>query len=47
MCRPERVNQRELSKGQTVKGYARLLSVLGTWKLRGENPAAKLYAALS
>ncbi|MHB8352723.1 MAG: IS66 family transposase, partial [Thermoplasmata archaeon] len=26
---------------------ARLLSVLGTWKLRGENPSTKLYAALS
>jgi transposase len=30
-----------------AEAFARLLSVLGTWKLRGENPSAKLYAALS
>ena len=30
-----------------AEAFARLLSVLGTWKLRGENPTAKLYAALS
>ncbi|EQD49775.1 transposase IS66 family [mine drainage metagenome] len=30
-----------------AKAFARLLSVLGTWKLRGENPSTKLYAALS
>ena len=30
-----------------AKAFARLLSVLGTWKLRGENPSAKLYTALS
>ncbi|MGI0156142.1 MAG: IS66 family transposase [Thermoplasmata archaeon] len=27
--------------------FARLMSVFGTWKLRGENPATKLYAALT
>ncbi len=30
-----------------AEAFARLLSVLGTWKLRGENPSANLYAALS
>lgn len=30
-----------------AEAFARLLSVLGTWKLRRENPARKLYAALS
>jgi len=30
-----------------AKALARLLSVLGTWKLRGENPATQLYATLS
>ena len=30
-----------------AKALARLLSVFGTWKLRGENPSSKLYAALS
>ena len=30
-----------------AEAFARLLSVLGTWKLRGENPATKLYAAVS
>ena len=30
-----------------AKAFARLLSVLGTWKLRGENPATKLYAVVS
>jgi hypothetical protein len=27
--------------------FARLLSVLGTWKLRDENPATRLYTALT
>jgi len=30
-----------------AEAFARLLSVRGTWKLRGGNPTAKLYAALS
>ncbi len=30
-----------------AEAFARLLSVLGTWKLHGENPATKLYAALN
>jgi hypothetical protein len=30
-----------------AEAFTRLLSVLGTWKLRGENPATKLYAAVS
>jgi transposase len=30
-----------------ANAFARLLSILGTWKLRGENPAKNLYAALS
>ena len=30
-----------------AEAFARLLSVLGTWELRGENPATKLYAAVS
>ena len=30
-----------------AQALTRLLSVIGTWKLRGENPSAKLYAALS
>ncbi len=30
-----------------AEAFARLLSVLGTWKLRGENPRTELYVALS
>lgn len=30
-----------------AEAFARLLSVLGTWKLREENPATKLYAVRS
>ena len=30
-----------------AEAFTRLLNVLGTWKLRGENPATKLYAAVS
>ena len=30
-----------------AEAFARLLSVLGTWKLHGENPSTNLYAALS
>jgi transposase len=36
-----------LRNGKGAEALARLLSVLGTWKLRDENPSAKLYAALS
>jgi transposase len=30
-----------------AEAFTRMLSVLGTWKLHGENPSTKLYAALS
>ena len=30
-----------------ARALAQLLSVIGTWKPRGEGPAKKLYAALS
>ena len=30
-----------------AEAFARLLSVLGTWKLRGENPSARLRAVLA
>ncbi|EQD55365.1 Transposase IS66, partial [mine drainage metagenome] len=30
-----------------AEAFARMLSVLGTWKLHGENPSTKLYAVLS
>jgi transposase len=30
-----------------AEAFTRMLSVLGTWKLHGENPATKLYAVLS
>ena len=30
-----------------AEAFTRLLSVLGMWKLRGENPATKLCAAVS
>jgi transposase len=36
-----------LRNARGAQVFARLMSVIGTWKLRGENPAAKLYAALS
>ncbi|MGI0128878.1 MAG: IS66 family transposase, partial [Thermoplasmata archaeon] len=36
-----------LRNGKGAEALARLLTVLGTWKLRGENPSMKLYAALS
>ena len=36
-----------LRKAKGAEVFARLLSVLGTWKIRGKDPAAKLYAALS
>ena len=36
-----------LRNGRGAEMLARLLSIFGTWKLRGENPSAKLYAALS
>lgn len=38
---------RTLRKASGAEVFARLLSVLGTWKLRGENPGARLSAALS
>ena len=30
-----------------AEAFPRLLSVLGTWKLRGENPMTKIYSALN
>ena len=36
-----------LRNGKGAEMLAKLLSVFGTWKLRGENPSAKLHAALS
>ena len=36
-----------LRTGEGAEAWARLLSVLGTWKLRGKNPSTKLYSALS
>ncbi len=30
-----------------AEAFTRLLSALGTWKLRGMNPVTKLYAAVS
>ncbi|MGI0067878.1 MAG: IS66 family transposase [Thermoplasmata archaeon] len=36
-----------LRNWQGAEAFARLMSVFGTWKLRGENPATNLYATLS
>jgi len=36
-----------LRNEQGAKAFARLLTVLGTWKLRGRDPTRELYAALS
>ena len=35
-----------LRTGEGAEAWTRLLSVIGTWKLRGEDPAKNLYAAL-
>jgi len=36
-----------LRNWEGAEAFTRLLSVLSTWKLHGENPSTKLYAALS
>ncbi len=36
-----------LRKARGAEVFARLMSVLGTWKLQGKDPAGKLYQALS
>ncbi len=36
-----------LRNWKRAEAFARLLSVLGTWKLRGESPSTNLYAVLS
>lgn len=36
-----------LRKAEGAEVFARLLSVLGTWKLRGEDPGSRLSATLS
>ena len=40
-------DQRDASELEGAEAFARLLSVLGTWKLRGENPSARLRAVLA
>jgi transposase len=36
-----------LRNGRGAEVFARLMSVLGTWRTKGKDPAARLYAALS
>ena len=36
-----------LRNWEGAEAFTRMLSVLGTWKLHGENPSTKLYTTLS